>query len=109
MVFMSSIEKPESKESTSSTKKFKMNTQSHTNSLNIVLESEIESLDATELRSSLTSTLIEISAVLELTSKISKEEKKDLRSVSPLYKEIMRLKSNPKKTLSALFRTNSVF
>lgn len=42
MVFMSSIEKPESKESTSSTKKFKMNTQSHTNSLNIVLESEIE-------------------------------------------------------------------
>ena len=38
MVFMSNTEKPESKESTSSIKKFKMNIQSHTNSLNIVLE-----------------------------------------------------------------------
>jgi hypothetical protein len=86
-----------------------MNIQKDMNSLNTVLESEIELLDATELKLSLTSTLIEISAVLELTSKISKEERKGSKLVSLLCKEIMKPKSNHKITLSLLFKMKSVF
>ena len=77
MAFTNSIEKIESRENTSSTKKFRMNTPSLMNSLSRVLASETESLDVTEPKSSLINTLIETSAASGLPLKTSREERRD--------------------------------
>lgn len=108
MVFMSNIEKQENKENMLSTKKFKMNTLSHMKLPNIALELEIESSLVTEQKLSLTSILIEISAVSELILKTLKEERKVLKSALLLFKVIMKLKFNLKIMLSAPCKTNLV-